>query len=152
MLWSSYFSESRFKTKTMFGCHHLNPDLRLKPCLVVIMMTTKLLRTPNLPLVPLFWSPKLTPNFVLPLTKNSVSRLVYRALSSSWLEPKSLSWDGLASARRLAVQRTGLPLGDLSRNYASFAKSVAFKSSFCIRSCLFEKQSRLWCLYGSSKK
>ena len=34
----------------MFGCHHLNPDLRLKPCLVVIMMTTKLLRTPNLPL------------------------------------------------------------------------------------------------------
>ena len=33
----------------MFGCHHLTSDLRLKPCLVVIMMTIKLLRTPNLP-------------------------------------------------------------------------------------------------------
>ena len=31
------FSESRFKTKTMFGCHHLNPNLKLKPCLVVVI-------------------------------------------------------------------------------------------------------------------
>ena len=41
--------------------------------------------------------------------------------------------------RSFAVQRTGSPIGDLSRNYASFVKLVAFKSSFCIRSRLFDK-------------
>ena len=39
----------------------------------------------------------------------------------------------------MAVQRKGLPIGDLSRNYACFAKLVAFKSSFCIQSRLLEK-------------
>ena len=38
-----------------------------------------------------------------------------------------------------AVQRTGLPKGYLSRTYASFAKLIAFKWSFCIQSRLFEK-------------
>ena len=38
-----------------------------------------------------------------------------------------------------AVQRIGSPIGDLSRNYASFAKLVAFKLSFCILSRLFGK-------------
>ena len=37
------------------------------------------------------------------------------------------------------MQRTGSPIGDLSRNYASFAKLVAFKLSFCIPSRLLEK-------------
>ena len=34
----------------MFGCRHPNPDLRLKPCLVVMIMTTRLIPTPDLPL------------------------------------------------------------------------------------------------------
>ena len=47
--------------------------------------------------------------------------------------------DKLALRYPRPVQRTGSPIGDLSRNYASFAKLVAFKSSFCIQSRLFEK-------------
>ena len=35
----------------MFGGHDLNPDLRLKPCLVVMIMTTRFIPTPDLPLV-----------------------------------------------------------------------------------------------------
>ena len=39
------------------------------------------------------------------------------------------------------MQRTGLPIGDLRRNYASFAKIVAHQSSFSIQSCLFEEKN-----------
>ena len=39
-----------------------------------------------------------------------------------------------------------LSIGDLSRNYASFAKLVSFKTSFCIQGRLFEN------LYGTLKK
>ena len=42
--------------------------------------------------------------------------------------------------RTRTEQRTGSPIGDLSRNYASFAKIVAFKASFCIQIRLFGKK------------
>ena len=45
----------------------------------------------------------------------------------------------LVTTVTIAVQRTGSPIGDLSCNYTSFAKLVAFKSSFCIQSRLKKK-------------
>ena len=38
----------------------------------------------------------------------------------------------LSKLKNSAVQRTGSPIGDLGRNYASIAKLVAFKLFFCI--------------------
>ena len=55
-----------------------------------------------------------------------------------------LEWTLVAQGQKLnhiSVQRTGSPIGDLSRNYAFFAKFVAFKSSFCIQSCFFGKKN-----------
>ena len=48
--WWSYFPESIFRVKTMSVGDHLNPYLRWKPSLVVILRDHQILPTPDLPL------------------------------------------------------------------------------------------------------